>query len=182
MLLMVRLRRHERGRLAGERGQALVEFALLLPLLLVVVLGVVDLGKAFGYKNDMTHLANAAARFAAVNSSPTGPGANSIANYVKSTAPNDLQNVGGSVTPVQITFSFPNPVPPATKNHCTGDPVKVTVTSHYTWLPFLTLHGALPSIGADMTSSATMRLEKDYKDDGGNTDAYTGTNPVGGAC
>ena len=57
--------------LADERGVALVEFALVLPLVLVLLLGMIDVGKAVNYWNDETHLANEAARFAAVDSSPT---------------------------------------------------------------------------------------------------------------
>ena len=53
-----------------ERGVALIEFALVLPLLLVLLLGMIDAGKAFNYWNDETHLANEAARYAVVNSSP----------------------------------------------------------------------------------------------------------------
>ena len=37
-----------------ESGQALVEFALVLPLLLLLVLGMVDFGKAYNYWNDVT--------------------------------------------------------------------------------------------------------------------------------
>ena len=54
--------RRGRGRFASERGVALIEFALVLPFLLLVVFGMVDLGKAVNYWNDETHLANQAAR------------------------------------------------------------------------------------------------------------------------
>ena len=53
-----------------ESGQALVEFALVLPLLLLLVLGMVDFGKAYNYWNDTTHLTAEGARFAAVNRKP----------------------------------------------------------------------------------------------------------------
>src|SRR3954471_14095003 len=57
--------------LRDERGVALVEFALVLPMVLLLLLGMIDVGKAVNYWNDETHLANEAARFAAVNNSPT---------------------------------------------------------------------------------------------------------------
>ena len=57
-----------RGRLADRSGQALVEFALVVPLILAIVLGIVDFGRAYNYKNDVTSLANQAARLAEVNS------------------------------------------------------------------------------------------------------------------
>src|SRR6266536_3564927 len=72
---VARLRRYGRGHLVREDGVALIEFALVLPLLLLLVLGVIDFGKAFNYKNDETHLANQAARYAAVNSCSACAGA-----------------------------------------------------------------------------------------------------------
>jgi hypothetical protein len=181
---MKRIGRHGRPSLASERGQGLVEFALVLPLLLIVILGIVDFGKAYGYKNDETHLANAAARYAAVNGFPDLPPciprtANAIRDCVRADAPNELKSPGAgssiSAPGVTITFNFPGT---ASVNHCIGDPVKVTVQAHYNWLSFLTLRGALPTIGADITSTATMRLEKNYFNDT-TKDAYTASGANG---
>src|SRR3954466_13202404 len=58
---------------ADERGAALVEFVLVLPLVLLLLFGMVDFGKAFNYWNDETHLANEAARYAVVNKNPLPP-------------------------------------------------------------------------------------------------------------
>jgi hypothetical protein len=146
-----------------------LEFALILPFLLILILGVVDLGRALGYKNDQTNLANTAARLAVVSSGTNCvpcAGGQSIGQYVLSTAPTELQNGSGSIAaPAQITFSFPNmgsPPDPTHPGYCTGDPVKVTVTSHYNFLNFLIGHGAVPGLGIDITSSATMRMETNY--------------------
>ena len=57
-------------RLRGERGQSFVEFTLIIPIAMVLILGVVDLGKATSYWLDSSHLANEAARAAAVGSCP----------------------------------------------------------------------------------------------------------------
>jgi len=152
--------RHERLPLRSERGQTLVELALALPVLLLLVLGVVDFGRALGYKNDMTHLANSAARYAAVNKAPTGySGQTAIRDGVRAGAPDNLRLGTGPIpSPVQIIFSFPGG--PAA--HCVGDAVKVTVTAHYNWLGFLKSHAGLPTLGTDMTSSSTMRIEKNF--------------------
>jgi len=48
-----------------ERGQSLVEVALLLPLLLVIVLGVVDIGRTYAAKSAATNAAREAALYAA---------------------------------------------------------------------------------------------------------------------
>ena len=68
----------------NEAGAALVEFVLVLPLVLVLLLGMLDLGKAFNYWIDENHLAHEGARFAAVNKNP-GPGA-SLQESIKSQA------------------------------------------------------------------------------------------------
>jgi Flp pilus assembly protein TadG len=56
--------------LTNQRGVALIEFALVLPMILLILLGMIDVGKAVNYWNDETHLANEAARYAVVNKSP----------------------------------------------------------------------------------------------------------------
>ena len=54
-------------RYSDESGVALVEMALVLPVLLVLVFGMVDFARAMNYWVDGTHLANVTARYAAVN-------------------------------------------------------------------------------------------------------------------
>lgn len=50
-----------------DRGAQLVEFALLAPLLILLVLGIVELGWLFSQNNDVKHGAREGARAAAVN-------------------------------------------------------------------------------------------------------------------
>jgi Flp pilus assembly protein TadG len=157
--------RHGRQTLADERGVAIVEFALVLPLLLLVVLGIVDFGKAYGYKNEETHLANQAARYAAVNSC-VACGGQTINQFIKDDAdPSELRNG------LTLTMAFTDPGP---NNHCVGDPIKVTINYTYNFFGFL--HLVPVTVGA----SSTMRLEKDYKNDG--SDKYTATGASPGAC
>src|SRR5829696_9006387 len=95
----LRFRRGERGRLGRERGQSMVEFALVLPFVLLLVLGMLDLGKAMHYRNDMTHLANEAARFAAVNRNP-GPETSLEASIRTQATSDELKNgTGGADGP-----------------------------------------------------------------------------------
>lgn len=51
----------------GDRGASLVEFAIVLPFLLVLLLGIVEFGWALGQMNDIRHGAREAARLAAVD-------------------------------------------------------------------------------------------------------------------
>jgi Flp pilus assembly protein TadG len=50
-----------------ERGATLVEFAILAPLLILLLFGIIDFGWAMGNYNDVRHGAREAARLAAVN-------------------------------------------------------------------------------------------------------------------
>jgi hypothetical protein len=61
---MTMLRSHERGQ---TRGQALVEFALVLPILLILLLGVLDFGRAIAAYNSVSNAARSGARVAIVN-------------------------------------------------------------------------------------------------------------------
>jgi len=175
-----------RTNVSQEDGQGLVEFILLLPILLIVILGVIDLGRALGYKNDQTNLANQAARQAVVNQVPPGSGfsgANAITDYVTNIAPNELKNGTGSISQqpnghgVTITYTFSD----GSTRHCKGDPVKVTVTSHYNFLSFLIGNGSVPGAGLDMSSTATMRMESNY-DTTSLTNTFTPTPPAQGSC
>jgi Flp pilus assembly protein TadG len=56
---------------ARGRGQALVEFALVLPLILLLIFGAVDFGRAIYAYNSMSEAARQANRTAIVNQDPT---------------------------------------------------------------------------------------------------------------
>lgn len=64
----MRLRRPSRAsRSPGARGQALVEFAFIFPLIALLVFGFIDVGRAAFTANTLTNAARQAARVAAVN-------------------------------------------------------------------------------------------------------------------
>ena len=58
-------RRRGIGRAA--RGQSLVEFALIIPILLLMLMGILDLGRAVAAYNSVSNAARSAARVAVVN-------------------------------------------------------------------------------------------------------------------
>jgi hypothetical protein len=151
----------------GEEGQALVEFALILPIFIMLVLGAVDFGRAFNYKNDITAMANAAARYAEVNScSPCGN--QSIEQYIASTADSGELRSGsggsfGVVNGVKVCFKFTDDAHTAI-----GDSVTAYVTANYQWLPYFhfgqvtiqsseTVRMATAWNSAQQTSNAYMR-------------------------
>ena len=85
-------------RLKDERGVAMVEFALVLPLLMLVLVGIFEFGRVFNYWIDATHLANEGARWAAVNRVP----GNDLPTYVCSQASTAEMKSG---LKVYVTFS-----------------------------------------------------------------------------
>src|SRR5512133_2705686 len=162
----------------GERGVALIEFALVLPMILLLLLGMIDVGKAVNYWNDETHLANEAARSAAVNKRivPTELINETVKNEADSA---ELRNGGtGSVSApgVQICIWFPNNTNSAddpARDHAIGDPVQVIVHAQYNWLAYLVGKG-LP-VHSDLTATSTMRIEQTYRANG--SDSFT-TGPA----
>jgi len=156
----------------------MVEFALVLPLLLLVLLGIVDFGQAFAYKNDETHLANSAARYVAVNAcSPCG--GQTVNTYIKTQA--ESAKLRDPSTGINVTIAFADtngkfigdtgylPGSPALNNHCTGASVKVKIQYNYSFLGFL----GVPPVG--ITGSSTTRLEQDWKGNAG-TGVGSGTD------
>src|SRR5262249_11331792 len=56
----------------SERGTAVVEFALVAPLLFLLVFGIIEFGRILNAYNQLTQLAGQGARAAAVNRNPDG--------------------------------------------------------------------------------------------------------------
>jgi Flp pilus assembly pilin Flp len=135
--------------LRDERGTAVVEFALVLPLLALFLFGVLDFGRAYNYWIDQTHLASEAARYAAVDQNPD-PAKASFLEAVRDQASGALHDGGSSVPdPIQLCVSFPN------GTHEVGDPVQVEVKSTY---QFMDLFGI--DLAQDVKATSTMRLER----------------------
>ena len=148
-------------RLAGEeRGVALVEFALVAPLLLVLLFGMLDFGRAFNYWIDTTHLANEGARWAVVNSVPSPSG--TLQTYLRQRADTDeLRNGGTSAVPdpLEVCIAFLNPDGTAGGTRTVGNPVRVTTRVTYNWIPFLSNEALGGLTSTSVSSSSTMRLE-----------------------
>jgi Flp pilus assembly protein TadG len=140
-------------RARSEDGVALVEFALLLPVLALLLFGMLDFGKAFNYWIDETHLANEGARWAVVNKNP-GSGGTTLQEYIREQATTpELKNGGTSSVPsaLQVCIAFPA----GTSN--VGDPVKVTVETSYRWLGVVADRISIAETA--IVGAATMRLE-----------------------
>lgn len=128
----------------------MVEFALILPLLLTLVLGIFDFGAAYNYQNDMSQLANEAVRYAAVGNC-TGCAPGSASTMIPAIVANDADTAAlkNSVT-ICIVF-------PTGSTGGEGDAVEAIVEKNYTWIPYLKL------VKSKIVATATMRLETPYK-------------------
>jgi Flp pilus assembly protein TadG len=125
----------------------MVEFALVATALFVLVCGIIFFGLYINYQLDETHLANEAARYAAVGQLPSGC-TSTLASCVASQGNGELANGSSSVSKVSVCIANG---PGGAGN--IGDPVTATVTSTYSFVPIL---GLAPVTDRE---SATMRLE-----------------------
>src|SRR6185437_13894953 len=90
---------------APLRGQALVELAITLPILVLLVAGVLELGRGYSFAVETSDAARDAARFVAVKTSSTnGPGLAAMCSLVSA----DLAAVTANVTcPTQVNHAPP---------------------------------------------------------------------------
>ncbi|HXI96694.1 MAG TPA: TadE/TadG family type IV pilus assembly protein [Candidatus Acidoferrum sp.] len=165
---------HWLSRLRDERGQALTEFALVLPLLLLLMLGLIDFGKAINYWIDETHLANEGARWAAVNNNPGSGSGLTLQQYILGQV--DTAELAGQVKGTQQTAH------PANVKICfykasdgtseatgaVGDTVEVLVTYNYNWLHFLVSKaGVGPTTTIAGKSAMRLEVPPTYSSDSG---------------
>ena len=135
----------------SEAGQAVVEFALVLPVLCALVFALIDCGKAAYYYIQLTHVANEGARIASVNPASLPGGSTSLKSYLCSqlgSTTSELRAGSSAVDKATVSISYPQ------STQGIGDPVKVQVSTNYHWIPFF--GGGTMSIGG----SAVMRLEQ----------------------
>jgi hypothetical protein len=143
-----------RGGREHERGQALVEFALIAPLFLLLVVGIIQFGIGLNYWLDLNRIANQGARWAAVDKYPNCNGDPASATCSSPTLVEYLESepVSGGLKP-DATICFEVPASPAVAG-TVGQPVTVKVESDFTFLPILDL-GTIRLRGR-----ATMRIEQ----------------------
>jgi hypothetical protein len=125
--------RHMMQRRGNDRGAAAVEFALVLPLLVMLVFGIIQFGFVFNAYITVTQAAREGARMASVDKF-------------------DAAAVKAGTTPLdqsKVTVSGPTPWPVASGSY-------FSVTVRY---PYLLEIPFVPSQSLDLSSTATMRKE-----------------------
>jgi Flp pilus assembly protein TadG len=136
-----------RRRASGEDGQALVEFALVLPVLVVLVFGITLFGLALNDWIDETQLAGQAARFASVNSEHGTKEAFNETKFLKW-----VSEQGDNAQVKSATAEICSPT------SAVGDYLKVRLSYLYSWLNLSSMLG-VGSPSTRLTSTATMRIE-----------------------
>jgi Flp pilus assembly protein TadG len=104
----------------GQRSQALIEFALVSPVLLLLLFGIVDIGRAIFYYDTLSHAAREGARTAAraSNQLPTNAAVLATINAqligLKATEPCPQGPITASVPPLNTGWAYvTEPGPPA---------------------------------------------------------------------
>ena len=107
------------GRKARDRGSAAVEFALVLPLLLLLVFGIIDFGRALNAQITLTQAAREGVRLAALGYSAAAvqtraaaaaTGLSGVAVTVATSCAPGAGPAADAVVDVRYTFSFITPV------------------------------------------------------------------------
>jgi Flp pilus assembly protein TadG len=138
--------------LASQRGQSLLEFALIAPFVLFLLLALVDFGIAIDRRIVLDHAVREGARYASVGGQALTNGttatAGDVSNYTSAQAQGIVPSSG-----VDITYQNCNP------NGDVGDNVKVTANYNYNFVTGF--NAIIPGIspGINMTASATARVE-----------------------
>jgi Flp pilus assembly protein TadG len=136
----------------------MVEFALVLPLLVFLLFGMIEFGKAFNYWLDVNHLANEGVRFAVVNKNPGAGSGQTLQQWVKAQGDtNELRNGNTGSVPAPgttVTICFPDG---ATQND-SGDAVRMKVRVRYNLLPFFSSRLGVGQL--NLVGTATQRIER----------------------
>src|SRR5437773_10844519 len=99
---------------AGERGAAAVEFALVLPLLLLILFGIIDFGRAYNAQVTLTQAAREGVRLAALSQpnvvSRTQSAAYPLTGVGVAVTACPAGSTADAVVQTSYTFSFVTPV------------------------------------------------------------------------
>jgi TadE-like protein len=138
----------------SERGTAVVEFALVAPLLFLLVFGILDFGRALNYYNQLTQLSGQGARAAAVNRCPSG----GTIGVDCSSIQDELRTkyaTGGIKSGVDVCIT--NASPPGA-----GDPVTVHASYDFTLIPLIGDVVGSPTIPLSATQSERQEATATY--------------------
>ena len=133
--------RPEQDRLREQRGATAVEFALIVPLLIVLVLGIAEFGRAFQVQGTLSAAAREGVRVMALQNNQSA---------AKDAVRNAATSLDPTITDAEITISPSTGCPPVNPGSAT---VRLTISYP---MPYLT--GFFGS-GLNLTGTGVMRCD-----------------------
>jgi Flp pilus assembly protein TadG len=141
----------------------MVEFAVVLPVLILIILGILYFGRYMAYSNQMTQLAESGARSASVDYNSAG----TLQTYIAAQAQGELANGSSDVTsPIAVYIYYPSTAP---SGNTVGNAIRVCVVATVKY-PFLGAAG----LSSTVAEYATQRIEVL-----GDTNSFTPNTPAG---
>jgi len=152
---------HRARRAGGQRGTALVEFAVILPLLALVAFGTVDLGRAFMTVNQVKNAAREGAAYAQTHPARLAGTGCTTPDSTQWYARNEAGGAGSDFTvevstPAGTFTSSDSGCAPFSAAATSGQDITVTVSK-----PFTVLTPLVRSVTGNTTirSSVTVRVQ-----------------------
>jgi Flp pilus assembly protein TadG len=137
----------------NERGSALIEVALTLPLLLLVAAGIFEFGRAYQTQQVLTNAVREGARVAVLPNQPTGAAATRVTTYLTN---GQLPNAGtATVTVTPTTISIGGTTTPGSR---------VTVNYPFSFMvlqPVARLVVGSSNLGSALTMSASAEMRNE---------------------
>lgn len=108
---------HSEKKSGSEAGAVAVEFALILPIFLVLVLGICEFGRGFNIQVSLTEAAREAARYASIHQTDPGYSVTAAQDAGVAAAPSvglsesniSVQSVGSDPCNVVVTVAYSTP-------------------------------------------------------------------------
>lgn len=138
---MSTLLRFFRDRENEQRGQSLVEFALLLPLMILIITGLFDVARAVWQENTLAYAAREGTRYGIVHGSAGSPAANpdnpgcGTAGTVCTNIQNTVRQAAIGVQNVTVTVTYPDLYPGGGGTRCGDRNCRVIVDASAPFIP-----------------------------------------------
>ena len=131
----------------------MTEFALILPIFMVIVAGLLGFGRVFFYWIEANHVANESARWAIVDRNPYAPSCPS-GPFTGAVGCQSLQQHGANSATAEFSSGADQATVCITRTGTDlGDPLKVTVAKPFAFVPILGI------AKITIRASSTMRVE-----------------------
>ena len=140
-----------------DRGQALIEMALMLPVLVLLLVGVFDLGRAVWLSNTLATAVREGSRYGvvhgALSASPTGPGsATYTAPDVDTAITSQVERYATGVPNITVNASWPD------GNANRGS--RIVVSASFPFTPILAQAFVGNALHVTLRSSSTLVIEQ----------------------